>query len=50
MKLNDIDIFSILISALCHDIKHTGQTNSFHINNKSELATVYNGKINNIKI
>ena len=42
MKLNQIDIFTILISAICHDLHHTGQNNIFHINSKSKYAIRYN--------
>ena len=42
MKLTDIDKFSMLIGALCHDLKHTGQNNMFHINTKSKIAIRYN--------
>jgi hypothetical protein len=42
MKLTEIDKFSMLIGALCHDLKHTGQNNMFHINTKSKIAIRYN--------
>ena len=42
MKLTDLDKFSMLIGALCHDLKHTGQNNMFHINTKSKIAIRYN--------
>ena len=46
MKLEDLDFFSILVAALCHDLKHTGQNNIFHINTRSKIAIRYNGKNN----
>jgi hypothetical protein len=42
MKLEDLDKFAILVAAICHDLKHTGQNNMFHINSKSKIAIRYN--------
>ena len=42
MKLGDLDKFSMLIGAICHDLKHTGQNNIFHINTRSKIAMRYN--------
>lgn len=39
-----LNIFGLLIAAVCHDIDHTGRTNMFEINSKSALATMYNDK------
>ena len=39
-----INIFAILIAAVCHDVDHTGRTNMFEINSKSALAIFYNDK------
>jgi hypothetical protein len=62
MNLNDIDILSSLIAAMCHDFKHSGFTNNYEINSKTQIALTYNGiyrffkpiqtttKINKIKI
>lgn len=33
----------MLLAAFCHDFKHTGHNNTFHINSKSDLALIYNG-------
>jgi hypothetical protein len=35
-------IFALLISALCHDIDHPGNTNSYEINSMSKRALIYN--------
>jgi len=37
-----LELFSMLIAAVAHDVGHTGLNNSFHINSRSELALVYN--------
>ena len=42
--LNDMDVFSLLIAALCHDVGHTGRTNLFEIGVMSKLAIRYNDK------
>ena len=42
MKLTDLDIFAMLIGALCHDYKHPGTNNLFHINTQSKYALRYN--------
>ena len=44
MKLADLDKFAMLIGAICHDLKHTGQNNTYHINTRSKIAMRYNGK------
>ena len=36
MRLTDLDIFAMLIGALCHDYKHPGTNNLFHINTQSK--------------
>lgn len=37
-----LDIFSILVAAVIHDVKHPGLNNNFQINSRSELAVQYN--------
>ena len=41
-KTNVIDLLSIIIAALGHDIGHPGLTNAFHINDSTEFAITYN--------
>lgn len=42
MVLDDVSMFAILIGSLCHDLRHTGQNNLFHVNTKSEIALRFN--------
>jgi hypothetical protein len=44
LQLEQIDILSFIVSAICHDYKHTGQTNAFHVNMQTDLALQYNDK------
>ncbi|KAL7539749.1 hypothetical protein ACHAXR_009571 [Thalassiosira sp. AJA248-18] len=37
-----LDIFSILVAAVIHDVKHPGLNNNFQVNSRSELAVQYN--------
>lgn len=36
--------FTLLVSALCHDVDHPGLNNNFLINSHHELANIYNDK------
>ena len=42
MLLTNLDTFAILIGAFCHDLKHTGQNNTYHINARTKIAMRYN--------
>ena len=42
MKLSELDLFSILIAALCHDYKHPGTNNAYNINARTKYAMRYN--------
>ena len=42
LSLNALDIVSMLLAGLLHDIGHPGFNNSFMINSKSDLAYIYN--------
>ena len=42
--LTEIDIFALLLSAICHDFKHPGRGNSYLVNSKNEIAMNFNGK------
>jgi len=37
-----INLFTILLSAVCHDVDHPGVTNAFHTQLQTELAVMYN--------
>ena len=41
-KTNVIDILSLIIAALGHDLGHPGLTNMFHMNDSTEIAITYN--------
>ena len=41
-KLSDFDKLSVLLSAMVHDIGHTGQSNPFHAAASTDLAIAYN--------
>jgi len=40
--LDQMELFSLLLSGLCHDVDHTGRTNVFEIVSHSRLAIKYN--------
>ena len=42
MKLNDLDIFCMLVVALCDDYKHPVTNNLYQINTRSKYALRYN--------
>mmetsp|Transcript_38573 Transcript_38573/g.81128 ORF Transcript_38573/g.81128 Transcript_38573/m.81128 type:complete len:1434 (-) Transcript_38573:177-4478(-) len=37
-----VEIFSILVAAVIHDVKHPGLNNNFQVNSRSDLAVQYN--------
>merc|ERR1712228_822117 len=41
---NLLDVLTIFVSAVCHDLEHPGLTNSFQVNSGSDLSLVYNDK------
>ncbi|XP_072326751.1 high affinity cGMP-specific 3',5'-cyclic phosphodiesterase 9A isoform X2 [Scyliorhinus torazame] len=41
-KMDDIDILTMLTSAICHDLDHPGYNNAYQINARTELALRYN--------
>lgn len=40
--LSDIDIFSLILSAIVHDLEHPGTNNPYQVNSSSPLAIRYN--------
>ncbi|XP_052278028.1 cGMP-dependent 3',5'-cyclic phosphodiesterase-like isoform X1 [Dreissena polymorpha] len=43
-QLEEIEIFSLFVSCLCHDIDHRGTNNSFQTASKSVLAALYSSE------
>jgi hypothetical protein len=41
VKLDNLDVFSVLMAAACHDYKHDGFTNNYHARIKSERFLVH---------
>ena len=44
IDLNDIDIISLLVAGLCHDVGHPGYNNDFQIKMMTDLTITYNDK------
>ena len=44
LDLNNIDIISLLISGLCHDVGHPGYNNDYQIKMFTDLSITYNDK------
>mmetsp|Transcript_13958 Transcript_13958/g.32370 ORF Transcript_13958/g.32370 Transcript_13958/m.32370 type:complete len:341 (+) Transcript_13958:50-1072(+) len=42
--LLDIELFALIVSALCHDLEHPGVNNPFLVASRSDLATLYNDR------
>ncbi|XP_028904801.1 calcium/calmodulin-dependent 3',5'-cyclic nucleotide phosphodiesterase 1C isoform X3 [Ornithorhynchus anatinus] len=42
--LTELEIFAIIFSAAIHDYEHTGTTNNFHIQTRSDSAILYNDR------
>jgi len=43
LKIEDLDICSLIIACSIHDYKHPGVTNTFLINTSDSIAIKYNG-------
>ena len=43
-RLDQIQLFALLVSALCHDLDHPGVNNPFLIASRGELAMLYNDR------
>ena len=43
-RMDKIQKFALIVSALCHDLDHPGVSNSFLISSRSELALLYNDR------
>uniref|UniRef100_UPI003AADE39A dual specificity calcium/calmodulin-dependent 3',5'-cyclic nucleotide phosphodiesterase 1A-like n=1 Tax=Centroberyx gerrardi TaxID=166262 RepID=UPI003AADE39A len=42
--LNELEIFAMIFAAAIHDYEHTGTTNNFHIQTRSDTAILYNDR------
>ncbi|XP_076027542.1 dual specificity calcium/calmodulin-dependent 3',5'-cyclic nucleotide phosphodiesterase 1A [Genypterus blacodes] len=42
--LSELEIFAIIFAAAIHDFEHTGTTNNFHIQTRSDTAMLYNDR------
>uniref|UniRef100_A0A674DBB0 Phosphodiesterase n=1 Tax=Salmo trutta TaxID=8032 RepID=A0A674DBB0_SALTR len=42
--LTELDILAMVFAAAIHDFEHTGTTNNFHIQTRSEVAVLYNDR------
>ncbi|XP_071499528.1 dual specificity calcium/calmodulin-dependent 3',5'-cyclic nucleotide phosphodiesterase 1A-like [Diadema antillarum] len=42
--LTDLEILASLLAAIIHDFEHTGTTNAFHVNTRSDMAMFYNDR------
>ncbi|CAF4184473.1 unnamed protein product [Rotaria socialis] len=42
--LNDHELFAMFIAAIIHDFEHTGTSNNFHIQSRSDTALIYNDR------
>ncbi|XP_001369173.1 cGMP-dependent 3',5'-cyclic phosphodiesterase isoform X1 [Monodelphis domestica] len=42
--LDDIEIFALFVSCMCHDLDHRGTNNSFQVASKSVLAALYSSE------
>lgn len=43
-RLTGVEIFALIVSALCHDLEHPGVNNPFLVSSRSDLATLYNDR------
>ena len=42
LKLSDVEVYALLMSAAVHDVGHPGHKNDFEVHQKTTLATVFN--------
>jgi len=42
--LSEVEVFAMLFAAAIHDFEHTGTTNNFHTQTRSNLAILYNDR------
>jgi hypothetical protein len=44
LQTSKLELFSILLAAVVHDVNHPGQTNTYQENARTDLALLYNGQ------
>jgi hypothetical protein len=44
-RLNELEIFALVLVALCHDLDHLGFTNAFLVVANDSIALWYNDKV-----
>ncbi|XP_061586873.1 dual specificity calcium/calmodulin-dependent 3',5'-cyclic nucleotide phosphodiesterase 1A-like, partial [Cololabis saira] len=42
--LTEVELFAIIFAAAIHDFEHTGTTNNFHVQTRSDVALLYNDR------
>ncbi|CAF2306923.1 unnamed protein product [Rotaria sp. Silwood2] len=42
--LSDHELFAMFVAAIVHDFEHTGTSNNFHIQSRSDVALIYNDR------
>merc|ERR1712048_461497 len=42
--MSNVDVYALLVSAICHDVGHPGKTNPYLVEMTDELAVRYNDK------
>ncbi|KAL7527084.1 hypothetical protein ACHAXR_001790 [Thalassiosira sp. AJA248-18] len=42
MAYTTLEMYSILVSAACHDVRHPGTNNNYQVNKRTELSLIYN--------
>lgn len=49
VKLDDIELMSLMVAGACHDFEHPGYNNAYLIDIKDPIAIRHNGNLNKFK-